>query len=103
MSQSGVRVVARFKVKPGREDEFVALAREALVEPTQREPGCIAYDLFRDEADPSCFAMIEAWESADALAAHLAQPSLQEAVSKLVPLGDGAIEVRRYRSLDGDA
>jgi quinol monooxygenase YgiN len=97
MAGGTVRVVARFQVRPDRLEEFVAAARAGLVEPTRKEHGCIAYDLCQDRSDPTCFAMIEEWETQEALDAHLAQPSLRAALARLLPMGTGSVETRFLR------
>ena len=97
MQRDTIRVVARFPVQRERVDEFAKLARSTLVEPTQREAGCLEYDIWQDTSDPTRFAMLEEWESAESLEAHLAQPSLQAAVAKLAPMADRPIEVQRLR------
>jgi len=97
MSSAVVRVVAQFSVKPECVDEFVALARELLVKPTQSEPGCIEYELCQDLTDRARFAMVEAWASEAALAEHLAQPSLHAGLAKLAPMAAGTPSVLRLR------
>ena len=97
MPSQEVRVVAQFAVKPECVDEFVKLARELLVGPTQSEPGCIAYELCQDLADRTRFAMVEAWESEAALAKHLSQPSLQAGLVKLAHMAAGAPSILRLR------
>ena len=51
--------------------KFLEAAKQ-VVEATNKESGCILYSLFRELDDESGlrFAMIEAWESAEALTAH---------------------------------
>jgi len=97
MAQSPIRVVAGFAVKADRVDEFIETARRTLVEPTRTEAGCIAYDLCQDVTDPTRFAMVEAWESDEALAAHLAQTALQDAVKALTPMTAGPPTIQRLR------
>ena len=92
-----VHVVAHFAVKPDQVDAFVREARKALVEPTQGEPGCVQYELCQDLAEPTRFAMVEVWESAEALERHLAQPSLQAAVARLAPMAAEPPRVQRLR------
>lgn len=92
-----VHVVAEFTVKADKVEDFVREARASLVEPTVGEPGCIRYELCQDVDDATRFAMIEAWESEQALKVHLSQKSLQEAVGRLAPLVAGPPSVRRLR------
>ena len=86
MSQDRVRVIAHFAVQADKVGEFLEAAEKTLVAPTLQEPGCIEYAIWQDASDRTRFAMVEEWESAAQLDAHLAQPSLQAAVSKLAPM-----------------
>ena len=75
MADSLVHVIARFKAKPGKEAALKA-GLTALVAPTQKDPGYIAYDLFESVESPGSFVLVEAWESRELLAAHLDTPHL---------------------------
>lgn len=65
-----VKVVAKNFVQEGKFEEVISLYKE-LVELTRKEEGCIKYELFQDEKDSTIIAMIEEWESKDALVSHL--------------------------------
>jgi quinol monooxygenase YgiN len=97
MASGVVHVVARFAVEPDCIEAFVREAERALVQQARRQPGCPRYELSRDTAEPTRFAMLESWNSEAALAAHLAQESLQQAVALLLPMALELPEVRRYR------
>ncbi len=97
---AGIRVIATFAVRPEHVDDFIAVARATLVAPARREDGCVQYDLCQDVADPTRFAMIEAWETEAALDAHLARESLRAAVARLAPMAAEQPKVTRLRSLD---
>jgi len=99
MTDSRIRVVARFAVKPDCVDAFIEAARRTMVEPTLGEPGCIEYDLCQDAADPTRFAMIETWEDEASLGVHLAQESLQAAVGALMPMAVEPPSIQRVRSV----
>ena len=58
-----VGVVARFTIHAEKAEEFARVANEWLVSPSQQEAGCIRYELWHDNEDPSLFAMVEEWES----------------------------------------
>ncbi len=67
--KSQLDVVAHIQAAPGEE----ALVREVLesyVAPTRLEEGCLRYDLFIDNDDPSKFTFLEEWTSAEALHKH---------------------------------
>jgi quinol monooxygenase YgiN len=94
-----VGVVARFAIKVEEVEAFIALAQREMVAPTQKEPGCIRYELWQDRQEPTRFAMVEEWESEEALATHLSQPGLQAALRQLLPMGAEPVQMSRYRPL----
>ena len=96
-----VGVVARFAVRAEHVDAFRDEVQRTMIEPTRHEPGCLRYELWQDLAEPTRFAMVEEWESEEALATHLAQPSLQEAVAALRPMAAEPIAMQRFRQLRG--
>lgn len=50
-------------------EEFVAVAKELVAE-SQKEAGCVAYDLFASETRSDVYMICETWESQEALTAH---------------------------------
>lgn len=66
-----VTVVARIKARP----DAIQKVRDALmklVEPTlYKDDGCINYDLYQDNDDPSLFFFLENWVSEELLKKHL--------------------------------
>ena len=61
--------LSRFRIKPEREDEFIAVARkmEGLVD---REPGTLAFNFFR-LGEPGMFAVFESFVDEAADKAHM--------------------------------
>ena len=79
-----IRVVAVITAKPGRRDEILAAFR-ANVPAVRAEQGCIEYaghvdasgiGPFQAKFGPDTFAVLESWESPEALAAHIAAPHM---------------------------
>ena len=52
-----------------------------LIEAARAEEGCVLYEYFTDPVDPGRGVMLEAWESAEALAAHSVHPAHVEMVA----------------------
>jgi quinol monooxygenase YgiN len=69
-SSEKISVVAQIRAKSGHEDE-VRKAFEAVVGPSQKEAGCIAYHLLEDKHYTGSFFTYEEWESEAALETHL--------------------------------
>lgn len=93
-----LRVVARFIAKPDRIDDLKALLL-SVIEPTRQERGCIEYELFQNQNNPADFTFVEAWESAEALDAHLAMPYIQAGIAQLPDLVAQPGEISRYDRL----
>ncbi|MFY9970450.1 MAG: putative quinol monooxygenase [Roseiarcus sp.] len=79
-----IRVVVMLAAKPGRRDELIA-AFEDVAQTVRREAGCIEYAAFVDatgvgpfqaKVGPDRCIILEKWESAEALNAHVAQPHM---------------------------
>jgi quinol monooxygenase YgiN len=79
-----IRVVAVITAKPGRRDELLAAFRANLAA-VRAENGCIEYaghvdatgiGPFQAKFGPDVLVVLESWESAEALAAHIAAPHM---------------------------
>ena len=95
MADEGIGVVVGLSAKPDSLEEFVALAQEKMVKPTQAAPGCLRYELWQDLDEPSRFVIIEEWESEQAHAAHLASGWLEPVIAELQPFAAGAFDMQR--------
>ena len=92
-----VRVVADFYVRQDAVDEFLAAATALRSETHAKDAGCVAYDLFRDKADPLHLTMIEEWDDHASLDTHLASEHFQRLFPFFQDAGDpdktGAVTV----------
>ncbi|MEQ8662384.1 MAG: putative quinol monooxygenase [Gammaproteobacteria bacterium] len=91
-----VHVVATFEVAEDAIATFIETADQLLVQPARREPGCERYELVREHALPTRFAMLETWSSVIHLETHLAQPALVDALEALRPLVLASPQITRY-------
>jgi len=79
-------VVARFKAKPGSDDEIAKLLAE-MVPHAMEEPGCHMYIVNRLVDDPSVFLLYEQYTDAEAFAAHGQTEAFKRIVAgRVVPL-----------------
>jgi quinol monooxygenase YgiN len=62
-------VIARWVARPG-EEEAVAAAIDALIEPSRAEPGNLLYQAHRDPSDPRVFLLYEQYVDEDGYKAH---------------------------------
>jgi len=76
-----IGVVVDEYVKEGQLEAYMELMAE-MVELTKKEDGCIAYDIYED--DSGKIAILELWESQEALDKHMASEHFQ----RLIPAAE---------------
>lgn len=81
-----IKIVLKFKLKPGVKEEYLQVMSELLTK-TRQEDGCLAYDLFEDAKDPLTLSLIEEWRDDEALRLH----NETEHFTRIVP------KLREYR------
>jgi quinol monooxygenase YgiN len=80
-------VIAKWIARPG-EEEAVAAAITALIEPSRAEPAILFYQAHRDPADPRVFLLYEQYTDEAGYAAHGASEhfkrhGLEDAIPRL--------------------
>ena len=93
-----IKVIAEFFVKPEALDIVVKLAKELVTE-TKKEVGCLAYNLFMDDADNARLVIIEEWESQEILDIHSDSEHFKRLVPSMVYLCDKAPIIRTYTEI----
>lgn len=73
--------LSQMTAKKGKAKELEK-ALLALIEDTLKEPGCIAYELWKDLENPESFVMYERFASKQALDAHLESPYVQTFIKR---------------------
>ena len=76
-----IRVVSKGMFYEEKTDEALKLYEELVVK-SQKEKGCISYNLYRDIEDGNILTMMEEWESKEALEEH----KKSEHFTRLVPV-----------------
>lgn len=94
-SPTALHVVARVIARPETVDTLRSVL-SALIEPTRKEPGCIAYHLLENRSDPTDFTFVEIWSDGDALDAHLQTEHFLAAAALLPDLVAAEPDIRRY-------
>ena len=94
-----VDVVAVITAKPGAES-IVEEGLKALVGPSRRDHGCVAYDLFASDSVPGTFVTIEKWESQEDIDAHMASTHLADAIATAGDHIEGFPVIHTLRSLE---
>lgn len=101
MEESPIIINAHFQAAPGREKEL-ASALQALVAPSRKEPGCLAYELHFDPEDPARFMFYEKFAGQAAIDLHILSPHFKNFQSYL-QTHDGVIAtqtVTKWRSVE---
>ncbi|MFI3286656.1 MAG: putative quinol monooxygenase [Rikenellaceae bacterium] len=86
-----IRINAFFQVNEGANEQFLA-AITPLVEASQKEAGCIAYDLFASTSRPDVYIMCETWADAAAVETHNASAHFTTIVPTLGALCTSKVE-----------
>jgi quinol monooxygenase YgiN len=90
-----ILIVARARVRPGKREEALAAARRQQ-RASIAEAGCRDYGFWISLDDTDSLLVLERWEDAAALDAHLATPHTAEFSAALAGWVDGAPTIDRY-------
>jgi len=94
-------VIAKLKVRAGKEADFEKAAREMVAHVKAQEPGTLKYVLHRSSADPTVFAFYEVYADADAFTAHSGSDRMRQFGRGLGGVLDGQPEITMYEEIDG--
>ncbi len=95
-----LNVIAILKAKAGYEAELSNFLQAALPG-FQAEPGCIAYALMTDHANPARIVSYETWTDEAALNVHLNSPTMLAAGPKLQAILAEPMELIRLTAFPG--
>lgn len=95
-----LNVIAILKAKPGCEQELGSFLHAGLPG-FQAEPGCIAYALMTDNANPGRFVSYETWTDDAALQVHLTSPTMIAAGPKLQAWMSEPMELIKLTAFSG--
>jgi quinol monooxygenase YgiN len=87
-------VFVRLHARVGEGNAVEAALREVL-EPSQKEPGCLSFHLFRSMRDPRLFYIHSRWKDAEAFQQHAVLAHTELFVTKVDALLDQSREVAR--------
>lgn len=91
-------MIGKMKAKPGQRAALIA----AIGSGTEAMPGCIAYIISEDAADPDGIWIAEYWDKKESHDASLSLPAVKEAIGKGRPLIAGfetSVELRPVSGL----
>ena len=81
--------IARMKIKPGKEREFVRLAKALTEKVHAHEPDTLRYEFFKLKDEPLGYAVLEQFSSEAAEEAHRNTPHFHELAPPLIECLDG--------------
>lgn len=84
-----ITIVAKNTVKPEHLEDFKQLVK-GLIEASQKEAGCIEYNLYVDTANPHVLTFIEKWADKTAVDTHGASAHFTSTFPKLQTMCDSA-------------
>lgn len=95
-------MIARFRIKEGKDSEALEAMRTMAQRVQDKEPGCLAYVSHRSSAEPSEIVFYEVYENDAALGAHGASEHMQTFRQSLPDIVDlTQIKLERLERLDG--
>lgn len=91
-----IAIVAKFQVKEGAEDKFLALIDE-LGKASNAEEGCVEYILHKDTKKASTFCLIEKWKDQAAVDFHNDTPHFTTIVPQIGEIAQ--VEIDLYETV----
>lgn len=97
-----IAIIGYIDVDPEMRDEVVASTADLQRATEADEPGCVAYTICADPANPGRIRITELWESAEALDAHFEHPNFRAtgAAIRAVPPVGGSVSKYRIDAAD---
>jgi quinol monooxygenase YgiN len=99
-----VTVIARMKMKEGKEDDAVRSVTKMAEAVAKNEPGALAYVAHRSVDNPSEIIFFEVYQDEDAFKAHRQTPHMGEMGASFAELFDvSTLKIERLERLAGAA
>lgn len=87
METANLTIVARVFAKPQRRELVLSELIKLLI-PTRSEPGCISYNLHRDNSNENLFLFYEVWENREEWQKHMKG----DAIAQYMSATDGSVD-----------
>jgi quinol monooxygenase YgiN len=91
-------VIAYVRAKKGQEARVKQIL-EGLLAPTRAEAGCLNYDLFQSDSDPTHFVFYENWQSDADLERHAQTPHIKASGGLLTGLLQEPVKITKWRAV----
>lgn len=79
-------VVVKYRVRPGRMAELMALLKAHVARTKAREPGCVQFDVLIPHREADAVHLYEVYADEAAFAVHNASPTLADYKAQSEPL-----------------
>ncbi len=87
--------IAKLKMKPGREADFLRLQKE-LSELTRQEPGCLAYDVLKPVETAGQYVYYARFRDKAAFDTHMATDFHDRLIPPIMECVDGEMDLQFY-------
>lgn len=95
-----IGVVADLKVQDGKQDEFETVFKDLMAKVKANEPGCLTYQLYKSQKDPTSYTVMEQYASQDALDAHGKTDYFLAAMPAIGGCLGGAPDIKTYNIVE---
>ena len=92
-------IVAKMKIKAGKEGEAETALREMIQYVRSAEPGTLRFALHRGIGDPTQLLMYEQYADQGAVDTHGTSDRIQSLFATLAPLLDGQPSIEMYQEI----
>lgn len=93
-----ITITAKCTLVEGKKEEFIKIAQK-LIEESNKEMGCISYDLYEDINNENIVTFIEVWESNEAIEIHNNAEHFKQIVPQLSKLQVEDSSVNLYKKI----
>lgn len=83
-----IKIISHFTIKEGKLNEAMEVFKDVIEKTRSLDTGFSEYDLYQDESNPLELAILETWESKEAIDAHSAKEHTSSMGARLQPLTD---------------
>lgn len=93
-----ITITAKCTLIEGKKEDFIQMAQK-LIEESNKESGCVSYDLYEDINDENIVTFIEVWKSSEAIEIHNNSDHFKTIVPKLRELQIEDSSVNLYNKI----
>ena len=79
-------VTVRFRLRSGREADFMPIVLDNAARSLAQEPGCLRFDVCQTRGDPGDIFLYEIYDSAEAFADHKTMQHYLDFVEQTAPM-----------------